>query len=237
MYSIDYVSTNRTKTNFVELLLKNKKFDYGIAINNILKSIEAVETVTNAKSIKELVLKEIDSNKYFYDIIKDSMNAFINHFSTVIFKLLNNPRCEYFIVYDKKKMLAGTINMVDCEEIYCEEKKTIIRYLTLYDWKTNIKLLPVNNKSQMFFVSKIQNDGSPFNGKFLSKMEQYFCQLYTYANILEKPYENCIVTNMYLINVQPINTALISFPNHKQCECFNLFLITFFISFECFLNN
>ncbi|ABQ08814.1 hypothetical protein SGHV041 [Glossina pallidipes salivary gland hypertrophy virus] len=211
-----------SKTNLVELILKNNRFNYELAIDKILKSIdEDVESVGNVNAVKNNILANSKPDNLLYDMIKESMDAFIGQFSPIIFKLLKNPRCEY-IVYDEERSMAGTIDLVDVEEKYCKETNTIVKYLTLYDWKTNIKLLPVSNKSQMYFINKIKNEKSPFCNKFLSKMEQYFCQLHTYANILERCYNNCIVRNMYLINIQPINTALISVPNHKECSCFHI---------------
>lgn len=124
-------------------------------------------------------------------------------------EILQYPVCatEYMIFdMDRPKTLAGTI---DC--LLWKDRAN--REVILVDWKTN-------KTTSLHFSKKIANTMSPFFNQTLSGLEKYFCQLHTYAKMLEKAY-NVRVTDSYIVHVRD-NMSIFRATEFKTCPCYTL---------------
>lgn len=151
----------------------------------------------------------------FLDVVEERFRKTINSFKTFfenpeMWKVLK-PEWEIiqpeYICFSNELLIAGSIDVL-------AYSNRATNSLVLIDWKTNNKEL--EGKRQY----TIKRQGSPFYNIKKNLVEKYYCQLHTYANIIER-HSKYNVSHLVIVHVSDKGVYEFLVPSQKSCPCFN----------------
>lgn len=202
----DAIFYTRSEFNYATLLgiMIHKQIE--VFLRNVYEQVECLE-YNYEPGISYAARAAFDRDyplAYTNFTIKSAFLAFLTFFDQYIVKHFELI-CSEYMIWGKNnngRLLAGRV-----DALFWSNKAK--REVVIMDWTTSNHIL---------YKKRVKNSRSPFNGEMRRKLDNKFCQLHTYAVILER-YYNVTVTMAIVLHLRSGKCTPYCAPDYKTCKC------------------